>query len=190
MNKDNRSLIVPGWEPENYSTILNSDLSKFEKQIFQEKQRRNHIYSSLNYSLSHTTFYDFFSKDCFDIVIYARLLALHLGLKKVTSEHLLAGFFFGQQPLQKQFDEFEIRGNEFIREVSNPVEIKSPIFLRKFIFCWNRCKKFVSYFYPSFLRKKKQINLAGVSDSYELFYLLRKVMKKARKNFKTPIITT
>ncbi|RZL51154.1 MAG: hypothetical protein EOP00_00450 [Pedobacter sp.] len=189
MNKDNSSLIAPGWEPENYSAAANSDLSRFEKQIFQEKQRRNHVYSALNHYLSQATFYDFFSKDCFDVVVYARLLAIYLGVKKVTSEHILAGYFFGKQPLEKIFKEFELSGKDFIHEVPDPSEAKGPIISRNLSFLWNRCKKFAQYFRSFFLRKSKKINLTEVTDSYELSHLFRGAMKKARKNFKTPVIT-
>lgn len=190
MNKENHSLITPGWEPKSYSTTATDNLIGFEKQIYQEKQRRNHVYNALNYYLSQTTFYDFFSKDAFDIVIYARLIAIHLGEKTVTSEHILAGYFFGKRPLENLFKEFEIYGENIIHESSDTYEIEGPSILRNFSFLWNRYKKFVQYFRSFFLKKNKAINLKQVTDSYELSALFRKVMRKARKNFKTPVITS
>ena len=45
------------------------------EKIKQEKRRRNQLYQSLDYFLSHLSYFDFFSKDAFQILLQAKQFA-------------------------------------------------------------------------------------------------------------------
>ena len=66
-----------------------SDSTKtLSQKIALEKRRRHQVYTLLDYALSVVTYFDFFSKDTFKIIEYAKYLAQSIKMKNLNVDDL------------------------------------------------------------------------------------------------------
>ena len=72
-------------------TYSDQNKTKNEK-IFAEKRRRNQIYQLLDHNLSNVSYFDFFSKDAFALVIKGLYLTQAVNKEKLYPEILLLTF--------------------------------------------------------------------------------------------------
>ena len=76
-----------------------------EEKIKAEKRRRHQIYTLLDYTLSMTTYFDFFSKDTFQIIQNGKCFAKASQSKKFTNEFLLVPFLESEFEISKILEE-------------------------------------------------------------------------------------
>ena len=86
---------------------LNSQQLTTAKKIESEKRKRHQLYNTLDYVLSNTTYFDFFSKDCFSVIKNAKIFAYLFSRSKLTTDLLLLSFF--ETDSKKTIDEISMK---------------------------------------------------------------------------------
>lgn len=146
------------------------------EKITQEKRRRNQIYKSLDYSLSHLSYFDFFSKDALKIVIQTKGLASFFQKKTITSEMLLIGFFSQKNDFRELFLEYDIDPNLIFYLTCNKNSIYEHYLMIK------------EYF--SGMNKEENHSQKNFSFSREVTSIFEQATNNALSRFKTPIISS
>lgn len=164
-----------------------SDSSKdFAEKLILEKRRRYQAYSVLNYLLSVVSYFDFFSKDAFQISLKAKHFAQLFNKPNVLSEFLLLSFFTSETSVLKILKKAKLNKKNVGKLVAIMADLSSPPAFQKQIF---KSKSFFndlndSYFAQEFSIKSK------LKYSYETNKLFEKCAENALVRFKTPIISS
>jgi hypothetical protein len=117
-------------KPYNYT-----DSSKnFVEKLLLEKRRRYQAYSTLNYLLSAVSYFDFFSKDAFQIVIKAKHFCQLSKKQNVLSEFLLLSFFTSEASVVKLLKKSKLNKKNVGKLVGIMADISSPSIFEKQIF--------------------------------------------------------
>ena len=87
-----------------------------EEKIRDEKRRRNQAYHLLDYQLSLTSYFDFFSKDAFQIAKQSKYLCYLFGEKEVDNLTLFLPFFCFDSNLRDLLQEYQIT-NKRVRKL-------------------------------------------------------------------------
>lgn len=155
-----------------------------EEKIKTEKRKRNQAYAALDYLLSMTSYFDFFSADAFQIAKDAKNFTQISEQTIVRSEYLLLPFFYTNSKISETLKTFGITKEnveKLISDNNEPKEIKNETIL----FFQNFLKNLQSYSPIAF--NSLVIN-TNVIYSLEVNQIFEKAAENALQRFKTPII--
>ena len=181
-----QSLVSPFLEKktEIISPIIFSDhidsTKTTDQKIQLERRRRHQAYTALDYHLSLTTYFDFFSYDTFQIAKEAKYLAQIEKQKIVTTEILLFSFFSKHLKISEVLNNFGIK-KEIILENVFSSSNKEDTMIENLI------KKFQISFPITF---QSLVPDSEIEYSKEVNYIFQKAAENAFQRFKTPLIGT
>ena len=157
----------------------NSNIN-FSKKILLEKHRRNQVYQSLDYFISRITYFDFFSKEAFEISRKAKYLTQIFQKKNVTTDIFLLAYISFETETSNLLKEFNITKHRIGKLIS-----KKNIAL-------NFEKRLTSFPFitikDSFKKPFKQKRIKTFY-SFEINKLFEKAAENALIRFKTPVVT-
>ena len=157
------------------------DSEKTVKQKIQlEQQRRHQAYTALDYYLSLTTYFDFFSFDSFEIAKEAKYLTQVEKKKIVTSDILLLAFLSKHLKISEILNSFGITNERMVEELGYFSNAEDTFFE-------SLLKSFQISFPISF---KSLIFNSKIEYSLEVNSLFEKAALNAIQRFKTPLIGT
>ena len=151
-----------------------------EEKIKNEKFRRDQAYSWLNYVISRITYFDFFSKDTFEMALNSKYFAQICNRTDVTSELLLLSLFETDSELTRVLRSFKISKRKVTRLVSKTnlkYEQKNNFFER-------HTRNFKNFF----VKYEENLN-KDIIFSQEVHQIFQKSSELALKRFKTPVIS-
>lgn len=151
-----------------------------ERKIELERRRRHQAYTALDYHLSLTTYFDFFSFDTFQIAKDAKYLTQIEKGKAVTSDILLLAFFSKHLKISEILNNFGLTKENIFEKVSSFSNKEDTI-------VENLLKKFQISFPISF--QSLVIN-TKIEYSLEVNHIFEKAAENAFIRFKTPLIGT
>ena len=154
---------------------LTTLIDKKDEKIVIEKRRRHQAYMALDYLISATSYFDFFSSDAFTIIKKAKYLSQICQQKNLTTEFLLIPLLDIDSRISTILNEHGLTPEKVGNSIISYNKIKKSIFEKKFVNLFP-AKSFV----PS----------ASVVYSYEMNIFLEKVAENALTRFKTPVITS
>jgi hypothetical protein len=158
--------------------------TKNEK-IFAERRRRNQIYQLLDHNLSNVSYFDFFSKDTFGLVIKGLYLSQAVNKETLSPEVLLLPFLDSTFEFSSLLKEYGINETETGTLISSSSKINPKSFSdKRNYFIYRLFKKFlnISLFEQSFVK-------FDVKNSHESNLIFEKAAENALARFKTPVIT-
>lgn len=151
-----------------------------ERKIELEKRRRHQAYTALDYHLSLTTYFDFFSFDTFQIAKDAKYLTQIEKGKNVTSDILLLAFFSNYLKISEFLNNFGLKKESIFEKVSSFSNKEDTIIE-------NLLKKFQISFPVSF---QSLVLNTKIEYSLEVNHIFEKAAENAFLRFKTPLIGT
>jgi ATP-dependent Clp protease ATP-binding subunit ClpA len=151
-----------------------------EQKIQLERRRRHQAYTALDYHLSLTTYFDFFSFDTFQIAKEAKYLTQIEKGKVVTSDILLLAFFSKHLKIAEILHTFGMTKENILEKVSSFSNEEDNIIE-------NWIKKFQISFPISF---QSIIVDSEIEYSLEVNRIFQKAAENAFERFKTPLIGT
>ena len=151
-----------------------------ERKIELEKRRRHQAYTALDYHLSLTTDFDFFSFDTFQIAKDAKYLTQIEKGKNVTSDILLLAFFSNYLKISEFLNNFGLKKESIFEKVSSFSNKEDTIIE-------NLLKKFQISFPVSF---QSLVLNTKIEYSLEVNHIFEKAAENAFLRFKTPLIGT
>lgn len=159
-----------------------------EEKIKIEKRKRNQAYQALDYFLSLTTYFDFFSADVFQIVKDARIFTQITNKKIVTSDLLLLPFFYSDSKISEILKNYGIE-KEKVEEIVADYHIKTPenFVDEKMTLFGNFIKDILSC---SPIQLDQIVLNPKIKYSLEINRIFEKAAENAFKRFKTPVIST
>lgn len=153
------------------------------KKIEIEKRKRHQLYNTLDYVLSNTTYFDFFSKDCFSVIKNAKIFAYLFSRSKLTTDLLLLSFFETDSKLKKILMEYGINKEKIKELILTKEEIDLKADNNLFFSFFNRFENKQS-------NEDKINRILEISFSTELSKLFEKTAENAMTRFKTPVINS
>jgi hypothetical protein len=170
----------------NIDQYIYSDQNKTKNEkIFAEKRRRNQIYQLLDHNLSNVSYFDFFSKDAFALVIKGLYLTQAVNKETISPEVLLLTFLNPTFEFSSLLKEYGINETETGTLISSSNKINPKSFSEKRdYFVYRLFKKFlnISLFEQFFVN-------FDVKISHESNLMFEKAAENALVRFKTPVIT-
>jgi hypothetical protein len=160
---------------------LNNKNLTVEEKIRLEKGRRHQVYSALDYLISRITYFDFFSKDAFEIASTAKSFAQICEKQNVTSEYLLLSFFAEKNELTKILKDFKITKTRIGKYISKNTNLKSRE-NSSWLSIVSKAQKFFG--------TTKKLEFKNLDYSYETNRLFEKAAENALTRFKTPVINS
>lgn len=160
-----------------------------QRKIKEERRRRNQAYRSLDYYLSTTNFFDFFSYDAFVIAKKAKYFAQICDINHVTSDFLLLPFFYSSfyKDLLTRFQLEE-------QNIGNAITSRHNLYPKSFLFSLKERSLFL---FKNFANKWKKSNYTNlnvinfdIEYTKEITFLFEKASENALERFKTPIISS
>lgn len=151
-----------------------------ERKIELERRRRHQAYTALDYHLSLTTYFDFFSFDTFQIAKDAKYLTQIEKGNTVTSDILLLAFFSKHLKISEILNNFGLKKESIFEKVSSFSNQEDTIFE-------NLVKKFQISFPISF---QSLVLNTKIEYSLEVNHIFEKAAENAFLRFKTPLIGT
>lgn len=145
-----------------------------------EIRKRHYTYTLLDYILSNSTYFDFFSLDTFQVLMHTKYVgSICLSTEKVIgSEFFLFSFLTLDLPIKKFLEDHNIDSKEMGRLISSANELNSKALVDKKNFY---LRKIFKYFQISKIKPLKY--------AHEVNLLLEKTAENALLRFKTPVIT-
>jgi hypothetical protein len=168
------NIISTNTERTNSFSELSTNLS-LSKRITLEKRKRHQAYTKIDYLLGVLTYFDFFSRDTFQIIKNSIFLSQILDQNLINSESVLLACLDEKLELSKVLKEYDLSQSELLEKlfVSNS-EISN--------------KKFPKMF-------KNKSSFASTSQQKEIMYsselnqLFEKTVENGLNRFKTPVVT-
>ena len=151
-----------------------------EQKIQIERRKRHQAYTALDYHLSLTTYFDFFSFDTFQIAKDAKYLTQIEKGKAVTSDILLLAFFSKHLKISEILNNFGLTKENIFEKVSSFSNKEDTI-------VENLVKKFQISFPISF---QSLVLNTKIEYSLEVNHIFEKAAENAFIRFKTPLIGT
>jgi|APCry1669190591_1035303.scaffolds.fasta_scaffold05083_2 hypothetical protein len=168
----------------NITPIIFSDhidsTKTIEQKIQLERRRRHQAYTALDYHLSLTTYFDFFSFDAFQIAKESKYITQIEKREIVTSDILLLAFFLKNLKIGEILNNYGITRETVVEKLSLVSEKEDTIFenlLKKFQISFPI--SFQSFFFDS-----------KIEYSLEVNQIFQKAAENAFNRFKTPLIGT
>ena len=151
-----------------------------QDKINREIIKRHYTYTLLDYILSNSTYFDFFSLDTFQVLIHTKYVgSICLSTEKVIgSEFFLFSFLTLDLPIKKFLEDHNISSKEMGLLISSVNQLNSKALIDKKDFYFRKIFKDFQ------LSKIKPLKYA-----HEVNLLLEKTAENALLRFKTPVIT-
>lgn len=151
-----------------------------QDKINREIRKRHYTYTLLDYILSNSTYFDFFSLDTFQVLIHTKYVgSICLSTEKVIgSEFFLFSFLTLDLPIKKFLEDHNISSKEMGLLISSVNQLNSKALIDKKDFYFRKIFKDFQ------LSKIKPLKYA-----HEVNLLLEKTAENALLRFKTPVIT-
>ena len=151
-----------------------------QDKINREIRKRHYTYTLLDYILSNSTYFDFFSLDTFLVLIHTKYVgSICLSTEKVIgSEFFLFSFLTLDLPIKKFLEDHNISSKEMGLLISSANQLNSKALIDKKDFYFRKIFKDFQ------LSKIKPLKYA-----HEVNLLLEKTAENALLRFKTPVIT-
>lgn len=151
-----------------------------QDQINREIRKRHYTYTLLDYILSNSTYFDFFSLDTFQVLMHTKYVgSICLSTEKVIgSEFFLFSFLTLDLPIKKFLEDHNISSKEMGLLISSVNQLNSKVLIDKKDFYFRKIFKDFQ------LSKIKPLKYA-----HEVNLLLEKTAENALLRFKTPVIT-
>lgn len=151
-----------------------------QDKINREIRKRHYTYTLLDYILSNSTYFDFFSLDTFQVLIHTKYVgSICLSTEKVIgSEFFLFSFLTLDLPIKKFLEDHNICSKEMGLLISSVNQLNSKALIDKKDFYFRKIFKDFQ------LSKIKPLKYA-----HEVNLLLEKTAENALLRFKTPVIT-
>lgn len=145
-----------------------------------EIRKRHYTYTLLDYILSNSTYFDFFSLDTFQVLMHTKYVgSICLSTEKVIgSEFFLFSFLTLDLPIKKFLEDHNISSKEMGLLISSVNQLNSKALIDKKDFYFRKIFKDFQ------LSKIKPLKYA-----HEVNLLLEKTAENALLRFKTPVIT-
>lgn len=173
-------------EMEETSYDYSDPLKTKEEKLFLEKRRRHQTYLMLEYFLSNTNYFNFFSFDAFKLSIKAKYFAQLCKKEIVMSEFLFFSFFYLDPSFSEILATFNVDKRKTGKIVTIASQVESPSILKKQIFFIKNLLNKInnSFFANDFIFRPT------ITYSQELNRLLEKSTENALVRFKTPLISS
>lgn len=155
------------------------NLDSSEK-ILIEKRKRHQTYKALEYLLSMSSYFDFFSADAFELSKTSKTLA-YLCKKPVTTDLFFLSYFYNDSQICKMLEKFE-----FVKTLNENIYTYFP----KLLLIEKATKKNVFKSFISFIFRFSKKTEKEIYWSNELCQIFEKAVENALIRFKTPIITS
>lgn len=151
-----------------------------QEKINCEIRKRHYTYTLLDYILSNSTYFDFFSFDTFQVLMHTKYVgSICLSTEKVIgSEFFLFSFLTLDLPIKKFLEDHNISSKEMGLLISSANQLNSKALIDKKDFYFRKIFKDFQ------LSKIKPLKYA-----HEVNLLLEKTAENALLRFKTPVIT-
>lgn len=151
-----------------------------QDKINREIRKRHYTYTLLDYILSNSTYFDFFSLDTFQVLMHTKYVgSICLSTEKVIgSEFFLFSFLTLDLPIKKFLEDHNINSKEMGLLISSVNQLNSKALIDKKDFYFRKIFKDFQ------LSKIKPLKYA-----HEVNLLLEKTAENALLRFKTPVIT-
>lgn len=151
-----------------------------QDKINREIRKRHYTYTLLDYILSNSTYFDFFSLDTFQVLMHTKYVgSICLSTEKVIgSEFFLFSFLTLDLPIKKFLEDHNISSKEMGLLISSINQLNSKALIDKKDFYFRKIFKDFQ------LSKIKPLKYA-----HEVNLLLEKTAENALLRFKTPVIT-
>jgi hypothetical protein len=151
-----------------------------QDKINREIRKRHYTYTLLDYILSNSTYFDFFSLDTFQVLMHTKYVgSICLSTEKVIgSEFFLFSFLTLDLPIKKFLEDHNISSKEMGLLISSVNQLNSKVLIDKKDFYFRKIFKDFQ------LSKIKPLKYA-----HEVNLLLEKTAENALLRFKTPVIT-
>ena len=151
-----------------------------QDKINREIRKRHYTYTLLDYILSNSTYFDFFSLDTFQVLMHTKYVgSICLSTEKVIgSEFFLFSFLTLDLPIKKFLEDHNISSKEIGLLISSVNQLNSKVLIDKKDFYFRKIFKDFQ------LSKIKPLKYA-----HEVNLLLEKTAENALLRFKTPVIT-
>lgn len=151
-----------------------------QDKINREIRKRHYTYTLLDYILSNSTYFDFFSLDTFQVLMHTKYVgSICLSTEKVIgSEFFLFSFLTLDLPIKKFLEDHNISSKEMGLLISSVNQLNSKALIDKKDFYFRKIFKDFQ------LSKIKPLKYA-----HEVNLLLEKTAENALLRFKTPVIT-
>ena len=146
------------------------------KNITFEKRRRHQAYITTDYLLGFLTYFDFFSRDTFQVLKNSIFFSQLFENKIVNSEFILFALLDNKIEISSLLEEYELVQSSLIENVSGS--------LNKFTETNFISKIWQSNFKQSFKDDQKEIIY-----SQEMNQIFEKTIENALNRFKTPVVT-
>lgn len=159
-----------------------------EDKIQTEKRKRNQAYEALDYLLSLTSYFDFFSADAFNIAKEAKIFTQITNKKVVTSDLLLLPFFYSNSKITEILKDYGIY-KENIDEIIVNYHIKpSENFIQENLILFKNFIKDLLCYSP--VKFFQIVPNSKIKYSLEINRIFEKAAENAFQRFKTPVIST
>ena len=172
--------------------ILNEKvIKKYSSLKHLENRRRLQVYSILDYYISPTTYFDFFTIDTLKVLVTAKILSFLLGKKIVTSDILLYSFFIQNLEIKTILKISGIKEKKIAyylwthwkKPITKKEKIKDFFYRIKRFFDLSKFKIFRN---NQLKMKKLHKKIDYSSEIYKLFF---EAIIIAKTRFNTPIIS-
>lgn len=161
-----------------------------EQLIINEKRRRHQAYMKMDYFLTGSTYFDFFSSDTFKIVKYSKYFAEVSAKENVNSDCLLLPIVNSQLEIAEILKEHNFSKRTVSRLLSQvtPKRKTTPEMERNYA-RYNLVKKLPFSFGFNRSLLKKLLSKKKISYSTEMYNFFENVAENSLTRFKTPVIT-
>jgi 6-phosphofructokinase len=153
-----------------------NSLNLKENNIILEKRKRFQSYTVLNSSLALITYFDFFSKDTFQLINKAKLFSQASNENEVIPEILLIPFFNSTLEVSKILQEYDF-----------DTKVLEKSFLS--ISSSKKTSNNFSFQFNSLIDLGNEQLKDSINYSYDVLVLFEKAVENSLNRFKSPIIT-
>lgn len=151
-----------------------------QDKINREIRKRHYTYTLLDYILSNSTYFDFFSLDTFQVLMHTKYVgSICLSTEKVIgSEFFLFSFLTLDLPIKKFLEDHNISSKEMGLLISSVNQLNSKALIDK-----------KDFYFRKIFKDFQLSKIQPLKYAHEVNLLLEKTAENALLRFKTPVIT-
>jgi hypothetical protein len=151
-----------------------------QDKINREIRKRHYTYTLLDYILSNSTYFDFFSLDTFQVLMHTKYVgSICLSTEKVIgSEFFLFSFLTLDLPIKKFLEDHNISSKEMGLLISSVNQLNTKALIDK-----------KDFYFRKIFKDFQLSKIQPLKYAHEVNLLLEKTAENALLRFKTPVIT-
>jgi hypothetical protein len=151
-----------------------------QDKINREIRKRHYTYTLLDYILSNSTYFDFFSLDTFQVLMHTKYVgSICLSTEKVIgSEFFLFSFLTLDLPIKKFLEDHNINSKEMGLLISSVNQLNTKALIDK-----------KDFYFRKIFKDFQLSKIQPLKYAHEVNLLLEKTAENALLRFKTPVIT-